>query len=247
MLAELARRARSAQPFQAALAEIERRQLQQWLAQYVAQHAKYDNLWRELDEPLVPAHFEVSFGDQERPGDDPLSTVEPLVVTDGKRTVLVRGRIDRVDLGRMGRAPVFNVLDYKSGKAGRYSRSAIESGDALQVFLYALAAEQLLAREGRIPWAAGYWFIADKGYLEKQSLRMHESLDDKLRPTELWTQVRQDDVTRVITLVERMRDGQFPVISRDDECTSYCDFHTVCRINQVRAMEKAWPPPPSQD
>ncbi len=250
LLADLARRAQDrAQPFQAALAEIERRELQQWLVQYVAQHAKYDKLWMELDEPLVPAHFEVSFGDEARSGDDPLSTTEPLVVEHGNRKVLVRGRIDRIDLGRMDDSPVLNVLDYKSGSARRYSLKAIESGDALQVFLYALAAEQLFAGEGRRPLAAGYWFIADKGYPEKHSLTMHESVDDTVRPTKDWQKVREQDKQLVIALVDRMREGQFPVFSCDEECTSYCDFRTVCRINQARVMEKVWPPvpPPPQD
>ncbi|HEY4313722.1 MAG TPA: PD-(D/E)XK nuclease family protein [Pirellulales bacterium] len=244
LLAELELRAQDrAQPFQAALAEIERRQLRNWLEEYAGQHARYDALWSKLDEPLAPAYFEVSFGD-ERLSDDPLSTAEPLLLTDGKRQVLVRGRIDRVDLGRAGGKPVFGVLDYKSGSSARYGLAAIESGDALQVFLYALAAEQLLAREGSLPWAAGYWFIAGKGYPKAPPLPMHELRDDVPKLTELWQQVREADTSRVIAMVESIRAGRFPVFSRDDECTSFCDFATVCRVNQARATEKPWQPPP---
>jgi hypothetical protein len=42
-------------------------------------------------------------------------------------------------------------------------------------------------------------------------------------------------------LVHSIRDGEFPVFSRDDKCTSYCNFHTVCRIGQVRSLDKQWP------
>jgi hypothetical protein len=31
--------------------------------------------------------------------------------------------------------------------------------------------------------------------------------------------------------------------SADDECTGLCEFSTVCRVNQARALEKTWQPP----
>jgi len=246
-LAALQRRAEDRpQPYQAALAEIERRVLAQWLERYPAQHAEYDSLWGTFDDPPVPAHFEVSFGETSA-GDDPLSTVEPLVLTDGTRTVRVRGRIDRVDLGRVEGRPVFNVLDYKTGSSQRYSLKAIDAGEALQVFLYALAAEQLFAREGRVPWAAAYWFVADQGYSAKQSLQMFASAAGELQPTAQWQALRDKDIERVLTMVDNLRAGRFPVASRDEHCTSYCAFSTICRINQVRSTEKEWDPQARQD
>jgi len=229
------------QPFQAALIEIDRRLIREWLDDYLAQHEKYDALCRDFDDPLAPAHFEVSFGD-DNPSDDPLSSREPLALVEGDRRVLVRGRIDRVDMGRVAETPVFSVLDYKTGGAQGYSKKAIESGEALQVMLYALAAEQLFAREGRLAWAAGYWFVSDGGYPARQALRIHERHEDGLRPTDEWRALRASLVAHVLALVDGIRGGQFPVISRDDHCTSYCDFRTVCRVNQVRALEKTWEP-----
>ena len=32
----------------------------------------------------------------------------------------------------------------------------------------------------------------------------------------------------------------------DDQCTSRCEFATVCRVNQARAREKDWQPPQEQ-
>ncbi len=242
LLAELERRAKDrAQPLQAALAEIERRQLRTWLADYGDQHAAYDALWKSLDQPLVPAHFEVSFG-EERVSDDPLSTVEPLVLSDGTRQVLVRGRIDRIDVGHAAGRPVFGVLDYKSGSANRYTTKAIDSGEALQVFLYALAAEKLFAGEHRVPWIAGYWFVTDEGYPKKMSVQMHEAEAHQLRLTDRWQELCAADTARVIELVEEIRAGAFPVFSNNDHCTSFCEFRTVCRVNQVRATGKLWPP-----
>ena len=40
--------------------------------------------------------------------------------------------------------------------------------------------------------------------------------------------------------VDAIRRGEFPVASRDDQCTSRCDFNTVCRIAQVRSLGKTW-------
>jgi ATP-dependent helicase/nuclease subunit B len=237
MLAE-----RHALPFRRALAEIDRRLMRQWLDDYIDQHASYDALWHDFDDDLVPSHFEVTFGD-DSPGDETLSSPEPLVLAHGEHRLLVRGRIDRIDLGRVAGSPVFNVLDYKTGQARGHAKKEIESGDALQAFLYVLAAEQLLARDSRLPWRTGYWFISADGYSAKQALAIHDVVDENLRVTEDWKALRDANIKRVIELVEAMRAGQFPVASRDEHCTSHCDFHTVCRINQVRALEKSWEPP----
>ena len=57
-----------------------------------------------------------------------------------------------------------------------------------------------------------------------------------------WQEVR-DSVHRLVgQFVGNIRHGDFPVTSRDDKCTSYCDFQTVCRITQIRNLNKTWPP-----
>jgi hypothetical protein len=50
-------------------------------------------------------------------------------------------------------------------------------------------------------------------------------------------------LSRVISLVQGVRQGQFPMHSADDECTSHCNYSTVCRVRQARALEKTWEPP----
>jgi hypothetical protein len=46
----------------------------------------------------------------------------------------------------------------------------------------------------------------------------------------------------VVELVRRIRQGQFALKPRSDDCTRTCDFSQICRINQVRAVveKKAW-------
>jgi ATP-dependent helicase/nuclease subunit B len=236
---------KGAQAHHAALDEIDRRVILGWLTDYIEQHAIYDELWREFDVAPAPAHFEVSFGRARRSDDpqeiwDSLSTEEPLQLGSGDKVVRLQGRIDRIDLGTIAGEPVLSVLDYKSGSLRRHTRRAIDEGDDLQVAIYALAAERLLARTGRAAWRAGYWGVADGGFKFKHALNISEMAAGKALATAEWNYLRDAIERLILQLVDSIRAGQFPVASRNDECTSYCEFGTVCRINHVRSLEKRW-------
>ncbi|HEX4149722.1 MAG TPA: PD-(D/E)XK nuclease family protein, partial [Pirellulales bacterium] len=197
---------------------------------------------RELNLAVEPAHFEVSFGMQPK-ANDPLSTTDPLKLTINGDEVLIAGRIDRVDLGRLGQQTWFTVLDYKTGRGTGYTRQAVRTGDALQLPLYALAVQDLLlASQHAVPWHAGYWFVSEKGY--RQMLDLYEPADGHWQPTDTWGDLRPRLLARVAELIHGIRGGEFPVACRDEQCTSRCEFHTVCRIHQVRALEKTWPNQP---
>jgi len=60
------------------------------------------------------------------------------VVTPKGRTVLVRGRIDRVDVGQVGRNLAAVVLDYKSSRGRRLDLAEVLHGLALQLLSYLL-------------------------------------------------------------------------------------------------------------
>jgi ATP-dependent helicase/DNAse subunit B len=101
----------------------------------------------EADDPSGwrPALFEIAFGIEGREGSGP-----PLVYKLPDGTVLrLRGRIDRVDLSPDGRRA--RVLDYKTGRV-RSARTAdrLGKGRALQLPIYRLAAEPLLAEGGAV-------------------------------------------------------------------------------------------------
>ncbi|MBI2824095.1 MAG: PD-(D/E)XK nuclease family protein [Planctomycetia bacterium] len=229
------------QPLEAALAEIDRRLIAAWLDDYVGQYDAYEAVSSDMEKPPVPAHFEVSFG-HERRTEDLLSTVEPLALETEGEQILIQGRIDRIDLGQVAGVPVFNVLDYKSGRVT--PKKAILAGDAMQAPLYVLAAERLLAGENRVGWRAGYWFVAKGGWRKDQSLEVSEQSGRQVCPTDEWQELRQATIDRVVALVQCIRQGQFPVVSREERCTSYCEFRTVCRVNQARSLEKTWEPLP---
>jgi hypothetical protein len=41
--------------------------------------------------------------------------------------------------------------------------------------------------------------------------------------------------------VRGIRGGSFPVFSGDKKCTGLCAYSTVCRIGQIRSLNKQWP------
>ncbi len=243
-LAEVMEASAEEGPLAAALDEFDARMITTWLDQYLEQHRKYDGGFADCDRPLLPKHFEVSFGppSAESDGDtDPLSTESAYELRCGDVVVRLSGRIDRLDVGLVGGRVVFNVLDYKIGAAKQYQLKDIESGAVLQLPLYAMAVEDLLlAGEKAVSWAGGYWHVKDGGYREKHSLRFHEQSGGSLRPTEAWQQLKEALIDRVARIVTAVRGGQFPVHCDDEDCTGRCEFKTVCRVGAVRALEKSW-------
>ncbi len=112
-----------------------RRRLQADLERYL-RHAA------ECESPLEPSRFELGFGfDQgdERGGEDPQAGASLPAFDLGGGTML-RGRIDRVDIGAGGEAVVY---DYKGRIAPPAAKWGAKTGN-VQVALYMLAVEQLL-------------------------------------------------------------------------------------------------------
>jgi ATP-dependent helicase/nuclease subunit B len=242
-------------PLNNALLEVDRRLLTTWLANYYEQHAAYDALWKDFNMPLRPAHFEVAFGLSEGPTDDEdvnvipdadLASARPLELVHEGETLRIRGRIDRIDLGEIGGRSVFNVVDFKSGRAKSLTADTVSSGATLQLPLYALAVEQLLlADQQAIPWRAGYWFVKENGFSARRAMTFHEHAAGGVVEAEAWTSLRTALTGLVFALARGVKNGQFPMASRDDKCTSFCPYRTVCRVGQVRSLEKAWQPPES--
>jgi ATP-dependent helicase/nuclease subunit B len=240
-------------PIGQALREVDRRLLTQWLRNYYGQHQQYDDLWQDLESPLRPTYFEVSFGpksdsfedEEDVPvASDALTTTKPLQLERDGDTLSFRGRVDRVDLGMVAGQKVFNVVDYKSGSKYKFSLASISTGETIQLPLYALAVEQLLlVDQGAIPWQASYWLIKEKGFNNRSALAFHQLVNGEIVADEKWSAVKDELLNRIFGLVRGIRQGAFPMFSPDEHCTSRCDFRTVCRVAQTRSLEKTWQPP----
>jgi RecB family exonuclease len=246
LIAELVTRLRRDHPLADGLMEIDARRLATWLMRYHAQHLKYDEAWAGWDAPPRPAHFEVSFGRADSDPDaadptDPLSRGEPFVLDCGGQAVRFTGRIDRIDVGSVGGQTVFNIIDYKSGRSSRGKIASTFEGYAFQLPLYALAAQRLLGSASALPLRAAYWHVSDRGC--QDAIEFHIVDEGHLHASDEWQALAANLRRRMGSLVAGVRQGQFPMHSADQECTSRCAYHTVCRVNQARALEKTWQPP----
>ena len=155
----------------------------------------------------------------------------------------ISGRIDRIDTGVVAGRTVCNVLDYKTGGPIALTPESIRAGTTLQLPLYAFAAtELLLADRDVIPWQAGYWYVRERGFRPKQSLRMYRLDDGRFELEQEWENLRAGLGDTIFTLIRAIRRGQFPVCNADERCTGHCPYHTICRINQVRSLEKTCQP-----
>ncbi len=227
-------------PVKAAMREIDRRLVVEWMSRYREQVEKYDAQWKGFDTPPVPELFEVAFG---RGNEGPPSTDKPLEFLREGETIRISGRIDRVDVGVVAGRGVFNVLDYKTGGSVRVKPESVRAGTTLQLPLYSLAAmELLLADRDMLPWRAGYWYVRDDGYKPRQALRMYFDDDGRIELDPTWEELRAGLGDTVAELVHAMRRGCFPVCCADDRCTGRCPYGTVCRVNHIRSLEKTCRP-----
>jgi ATP-dependent helicase/DNAse subunit B len=225
---------------QAAMREIDRRLVRQWLADYRTQLEAYAALWRDFERPMVAELLEVSFG---RGTAQAPSPAPPLNFDCGGQSVSISGRIDRIDTGVIAGHAAFNVLDYKTGAGIKLTLQSVNQGITLQLPLYAMAAmELLLADRNPVPWAAGYWYVRDGGFKPRQALRMYRIVEGSLELEPDWEEIRAALGDTIHALVRAIRNGQFPVCAADEKCTSHCPYHTVCRIHHVRSLEKSCPP-----
>jgi ATP-dependent helicase/nuclease subunit B len=83
------------------------------------------------------------------------------------RTLLVRGRIDRIDITRDG---TVHVIDYKTGSARSYdgltAEDPVAGGTKLQLPLYGLAG-RLAVKDPTARVRAEYWFITGRGEFKR--------------------------------------------------------------------------------
>ena len=218
----------------AALLELDRRQILKWANRHFENQAKYDAACGKLGVAMTPAHFEFRFG-PERRGDsqaDPDSTTSTFTLNIDGEPIQITGQIDRIDVGKVAGKTVFNVIDYKSGRRASLKRDQLETGQQLQLPIYVEAAQVLVFKNDATPLQAGYWGMGS-GFDTKGALAGQQGGDG---PT--W-QDTHNNVHRLIRgFIDNIRRGNFPVDSLDDKCTSTCDYHMTCRVAQVRSLNK---------
>ncbi|MEN0111249.1 MAG: PD-(D/E)XK nuclease family protein, partial [Planctomycetota bacterium] len=254
LLAEIAaeRDRRGGGGHDATLAAIEALEAQGWAEGFPKQLDRYSSKYAAYDEPLRPAMLEVRFGPSRHADgpEDARSTDEPLrLALPGGGEAIVTGRIDRIDVGRSGDQEVVAVIDYKTGGKQVVRRADVASGRKLQTVLYALAAERLLC-EGAVTVDSGYWWLREGGFQgpkgdgarNRADVAMTaESRDGTLTPSREWRETVDAVLVRVEQLIATARGGAFAVFNPDEKCGERCDYRTVCRVGQARALGKLPP------
>jgi ATP-dependent helicase/DNAse subunit B len=171
---------------------------------------------------LSPGPLELAFGftaeEEEGAG-------EELPAFDLGGGVMLRGRIDRVDLSPGGEAV---VLDYKSGNAAAPGRWI---GDGkVQVALYMLAVESLLGYH-----AAGGFYqplsgsdLRARGVLEEDSGIELECVRGDVRPREEVRELLEQALALARSAAERARRGELE--ARPQTCSpNGCSYPSICR------------------
>ena len=194
--------------------------------------------WRRdrLSVPPRAVASEWSFGDVVREGADPRSTEEPLHIDlPGGAQLSVRGRVDRVDAAKD--RPDAAVVDYKSGRPKTRAQLVRELGEGrhLQLPLYALAVERLLASELREPL---HVVRGRLDYLRNQAqpeITFEPGLQPELRP-EGQPDARPTEVEEVVLehlghSVRLLEAGTVPLLPRacpNDSPSARCPCNVVC-------------------
>ena len=154
--------------------------------------------------------FEVPFGLPDE-NDSFLALDEPVEIDVGDgRSILLRGRVDRVDESEYG----WIVWDYKSGSAWGYDdRGYVLGGEQLQHVLYSIAVEAMLTKaelDGSVI-TSGYYFPSRRG----QGKRISFAPDPAAA------------IKAVGYLSEIVASGSFVHAFEAKACT-YCDYQMIC-------------------
>ena len=234
---------------QEALAQLAREDLLAMLRAYHEQLGQYLAAMKEAQwtEPPRPEYLELAFGTPPRGGQaDPGSTSKGLLLESGQDRLRLSGRVDRVDLGRIGKHRVAVVIDYKTSSPRRLKPPQGETPllDALQLDVYPAALEQLVLPRGVRVVESAYWSARarDDGRGYVRFAQRYQADSNGLKPDDQWQQRWQALQELVLELWRKLRGGEFVVFSADDRCTQFCDLARVCRIGQIRNLEKTWDP-----
>ncbi|NLO04849.1 MAG: hypothetical protein GX131_03350 [candidate division WS1 bacterium] len=152
----------------------------------------------------------------------------PVVIGEGEGQVLLRGRVDRIDLLEpVGGAPAFAVYDYKTGSIPAKARMG-DGGD-LQLPVYALAARQIVDQPNAV--------CADWGYYGAKRPIALKNRPGKKTPVEEIEGYIASASEFVKAYAAAIRAGCFTPQS-PGRCTGSCDFACICRWDDYRFARK---------
>jgi ATP-dependent helicase/DNAse subunit B len=194
---------------------------------------------------VLPAYFEVAFGNTRSAAKDPASKPEPLEIKRGtlveEETIKISGQIDRVDLAN---DDTLVAYDYKLSSG--FTKDDIRSGRSLQIPIYLEALEKLLLPASRIA-GGGYYII--RGSRDRRNKGLHKKSNlgyvnishqaGALLSDEEWQQIRDEAIAKIWNFLDGMRAGRFLVNPAEGiKSCRFCDYSAVCRYERYRIERK---------
>ncbi len=189
---------------------------------------------RDTADGFVPKYFELAFGELNKFSGDK-SMAESEFEIEG---VKVRGKIDRVDLNENN--GTIKVIDYKlSGK--KPSREDLKSGLSLQLPLYMYVAKELISAQLNKKFEPSGSVIYSLKYSEKEFGQLPIKLTGKRTPNE--DELIEDSremieicIDSIKKYTQQIAEGKFNLSvleDRENKVCKYCDFKSICRIQDV--------------
>ncbi len=197
----------------------------------------YDILAEIRASRFVPSRFEQVIGSREEDG----LPAPRLTLSDGS-TVLLSGKVDRIDLYRDGERVFVRVVDYKSGKH-TFSLDEVRSGMDIQLVLYLFAVLQ--ASPTLHPAGAAYLYAASDGgkteilrsgfFSDDPSLRAAADATPEGRYTKRLLSRSEEELkalsdemqSAVCRVAERILSGEAEKTPSEDACR-FCPVRSFC-------------------
>lgn len=193
---------------------------------------------RAWHEDFVPLLVEASFGMAEEEGNSLAAATNsgpalapPLSLKNGDNEILIRGRIDRIDVNRSGAEKSIRIIDYKSGST-RITKDDILSGRNLQLPLYALAVQRAIIPGSKVI-EGQFLSIAQADSIGKFKFDKYEETDEAEEQT---LSERAETLTK--RFVNAIEQGDFSVRPNGPTVCSNCDHMMICRIRELDTTER---------
>ncbi len=173
--------------------------------------------------------LEWAFGQPADEDTDPDSLAQPFVLETPKGRVRLRGKVDRIDRVAGG----LMVLDYK--KNGLPTSKERLSGGDLQLMIYLMAVEALLAPKAAAPVLGGTYYSLERktaatGLWIPDIKEMRADFARRQLKAEEWGQFRETTQALVGQAVENIRQGRFAAAPLQGKCSPFCTAAAFCRL-----------------
>jgi ATP-dependent helicase/DNAse subunit B len=186
---------------------------------------------RNNSEGFIPQYFEMGFGKFKNLKDE---NANEFFIGDVK----VRGKIDRVDVNPDDNT--YKVIDYKlSGK--RPAKKELETGLSLQLPLYLYASKKLIEAELNKEFDPAAAIIYSLKLSNKDFGKKNIHISSSRTPSEDNLLKSNEELIKICSefipaYVEKIANGKFNLSmleDRESKVCRFCDFKSICRIQDV--------------